>query len=45
MRSRVAESEAGYFLPFVVFCFIVLFAVFCIPALSPFSVRFLKSDG
>ena len=35
LRSRVAEFEAGYFLPcvclFVLFCF-----CFCRPALSPF---------
>ena len=37
LRSRVAEFEAGYFLPFVLFC--------CKPALSPFSVGFLKSGG
>ena len=36
LRSRVAEFEAGYFLPFV---------LFCKPALPPFPVGCLKSGG
>ena len=40
LRSRVAEFEAGYFLPFVFFFFF-----FFKPALSSFSVGFLKSGG
>ena len=41
LRSRVAEFEAGYFLPFVFcsFCFV------CKPAISPTAVGFLKSGG
>ena len=41
LRSRVAEFEAGYFLPFV-FC---LFLFFCKPELSSFSVGCLQSGG
>ena len=41
LRSRVAEFEAGYFLPL----FFFFFFFFCKPALSPFSVGFLKSGG
>ena len=43
LRSRVAEFEASYFLPFGFFFFFFFF--FCKPALSPFSVWFLKSGG
>ena len=41
LRSRVAEFEAGYFLPF--FFFFLFF--FGKPALSLLSVGFLKSVG
>ena len=44
LRSRVAEFEAGYFLPFFFFFLCVCVCV-CKPALSPFSVGFLKSGG
>ena len=39
LRSRVAQFEAGYFLPFV------FLGLFCKPALLTFSVGFLKSGG
>ena len=41
LRSRVAEFEAGYFLPI----FFFFFFFFCKPALSSFSVGCLQSGG
>ena len=45
LRSRVAEFEAGYFLPLVLVLVFVFVFVFCKPAPSSFSVGFLKSGG
>ena len=45
LRSRVAEFEAGYFLPFVFFFFFFVNRRSRFFLFLSFSVEFLKSDG